>query len=161
MTGRTEIDAALTHPRYRPDIDGLRAIGVLSVVLFHAFPTWVTGGFIGVDIFFVISGYLISLILFENLDRGSFSFAVFYGRRVRRIFPALAIVLFAVLGFGFFVLVPYEFRQLGRDAAAGAAFVSNFTLWNQSGYSIPSPRSSRCFTFGPWRSRSSSTSSGP
>jgi peptidoglycan/LPS O-acetylase OafA/YrhL len=80
------------HPKYRPDIDGLRAIAVLSVVAFHAFPEWISGGFIGVDIFFVISGYLISTIIFENLDKGDFSFSDFYTRRVLRIFPALILV---------------------------------------------------------------------
>ena len=78
----------LSHPKYRRDIDGLRAIAVLSVVAFHVFPNWMVGGFIGVDIFFVISGYLISTIIFENLDKETFSFAEFYARRVKRIFPA-------------------------------------------------------------------------
>ena len=77
------------HPVYRPDIDGLRAVAVLSVVIFHAFPTVLPGGFIGVDIFFVISGYLISNIIFRTLKRGDFSFADFYAHRIRRIFPAL------------------------------------------------------------------------
>jgi len=85
------------HPKYRPDIDGLRAIAVLSVVGFHAFPEWITGGFIGVDIFFVISGYLISTILYENIEKGSFSFYNFYSRRIRRIFPALLLVLTVIL----------------------------------------------------------------
>lgn len=76
----------LLHPKYRPDIDGLRAIAVLAVVAFHAFPTWLKGGFIGVDIFFVISGYLISTIILENLDKKQFSFSEFYIRRIRRIF---------------------------------------------------------------------------
>ena len=72
MTGNKDLKTL--HPKYRPDIDGLRAIAVLSVVGFHAFPEWVHGGFIGVDIFFVISGYLISTIIFENLEKNSFSF---------------------------------------------------------------------------------------
>ena len=82
----------LIHPKYRADIDGLRAIAILSVVIFHAFPDLMKGGFIGVDIFFVISGFLISTIIFENLDKGTFSFAEFYARRIKRIFPALLIV---------------------------------------------------------------------
>src|SRR5450830_905266 len=76
------------HP-YRPDIDGLRAIAVISVVIFHAFPSFLTGGFIGVDIFFVISGFLISSIIFKQLDAQGFSFRAFYSRRIQRIFPAL------------------------------------------------------------------------
>ena len=82
------------HPdHYRPDIDGLRAIAVSAVVIHHAFPEWFPGGFIGVDIFFVISGYLISSIILDNLARNRFSFADFYARRVKRIFPALFLVL--------------------------------------------------------------------
>lgn len=124
----------LTHPKYRPDIDGLRAVAVLSVVAFHAFPNWLKGGFIGVDIFFVISGFLISTIIFENLDRGTFSFAEFYARRIKRIFPALLLVLIASFSFGWFVLLADEYKQLGKHIAAGAGFVSNFVLWNESGY---------------------------
>ena len=74
----------LSHPKYRPDIDGLRAVAVLAVVAFHAFPRWMPGGFVGVDIFFVISGYLISTLLLENLARDTFSFTTFYMRRIRR-----------------------------------------------------------------------------
>jgi peptidoglycan/LPS O-acetylase OafA/YrhL len=124
----------LSHPKYRPDIDGLRAVAVLAVVAFHAFPSWITGGFIGVDVFFVISGYLISTIIFENLDRGQFSFAEFYARRIRRIFPALLLVLIACLAFGWFALLADEYKQLGKHIAAGAGFISNFTLWNELGY---------------------------
>ena len=118
----------MLHPKYRPDIDGLRAVAVLLVVLFHAFPEWVSGGFIGVDIFFVISGFLISTILFENLDRGSFSFIDFYSRRIRRIFPALITILIISLAIGWCILVAREYKQLGKHAFGGASFTSNFVL---------------------------------
>jgi len=91
---------------YRRDIDGLRAIAVLSVVGFHAFPDWVHGGFIGVDIFFVISGYLISYQIFTGLLNNNFSVLDFYERRIRRIFPALITVLFASLTMGYFFYFP-------------------------------------------------------
>ena len=124
----------LAHPQYRPDIDGLRAIAVLSVVGFHAFPTWLKGGFIGVDIFFVISGYLISTIIFKSIKNNSFSFSEFYGRRIKRIFPALILVLSACLIGGWFVLFSDEYSQLGKHTTGGAVFVSNIILWNESGY---------------------------
>ena len=124
----------LSHPKYRPDIDGLRALAVLAVVAFHAFPYWVKGGFIGVDVFFVISGYLISTIIFENLEKGTFSFSEFYARRVKRIFPALIIVLVACLVFGWFSLLADEYKQLGKHIAAGAGFVSNIAFWNEANY---------------------------
>ncbi|WKJ91130.1 acyltransferase family protein [Methylomonas montana] len=128
------LQAHLSHPKYRPDIDGLRAIAVISVVAFHAFPDRLQGGFIGVDIFFVISGYLISTIIFQNLERGTFSFAEFYARRIKRIFPALLLVLIASYGFGWFALFADEYKQLGKHIAAGAGFVSNIVLWNEAGY---------------------------
>jgi peptidoglycan/LPS O-acetylase OafA/YrhL len=120
--------------RYRPDIDGLRAVAVLAVVFYHAFPKALTGGFVGVDVFFVISGYLISGNIFKRLDAGQFSFPDFYGRRIRRIFPALIVVLLFCLIYGFVVLLPTERAQLGADTAGGAGFVSNLLLWNQAGY---------------------------
>ena len=107
---------------------------MLSVVAFHAFPAWIKGGFIGVDVFFVISGFLISTIIFENLDRGTFGFADFYARRIKRIFPALLIVLIASYAFGWFALLADEYKQLGKHIAAGAGFVSNFVLWSEAGY---------------------------
>ncbi|MHA6643008.1 acyltransferase family protein [Mesorhizobium sp. A623] len=123
-----------SHPKYRADIDGLRAVAVLSVVAFHASPTVLPGGFIGVDIFFVISGFLISTIIFENLDRGTFGFREFYARRIRRIFPPLIIVMLACLTFGWFVLFSDEYAQLGKHVGAGAAFISNIALWTEAGY---------------------------
>jgi len=119
---------------YRPDIDGVRAIAVLAVLAFHAFPQILPGGFAGVDVFFVISGYLISGIILSELRDHQFSFADFYRRRIRRIFPALAIVLGFCLVFGWWALLPAEYRQLGTHVAAGAGFVSNLQLWSESGY---------------------------
>lgn len=127
-------DHHLLHPKYRPDIDGLRAIAVLSVLVFHAFPEWVSGGFVGVDVFFVISGYLISTIIFENIAQQRFSFKEFYVRRINRIFPALFLVLLAAYAFGWFNLLADDFAQLGKHIAGGAGFISNLMLWNESGY---------------------------
>ena len=124
----------LSHPKYRPDIDGLRAIAVLSVVVFHAFPNWIKGGFIGVDVFFIISGFLISTIIFENLDKGTFGFSEFYARRIKRIYPALLIVLTASIIFGWFSLLADEYKQLGKHTMAATGFVSNFVLWGEAGY---------------------------
>jgi peptidoglycan/LPS O-acetylase OafA/YrhL len=123
-----------SHASYRPDIDGLRAIAVLSVVLFHGFPQIFKGGFIGVDIFFVLSGYLISRIIFEQLNQGRFNFFDFYSRRIKRIFPVLLIVLVAVYIVGWFTLLADEYSQLGQHIAAGTAFISNFVLWGEAGY---------------------------
>ena len=130
----TASHAVLSHPGYRPDIDGLRAVAVLSAVVFHVFPDWVTGGFIGVDVFFVISGYLISTIIFENLAKGTFTFRTFYSRRIRRIFPALLLVLITSLVLGSSVLLADEYKQLGKHVAGGASFISNLVLWRESGY---------------------------
>ena len=119
---------------YRPDIDGLRAIAVLAVVVFHAFPSSIHGGFVGVDIFFVISGFLISKHIWDELDAGKFSIRTFYARRVRRIFPALSIVLLTCMVMGWVILTPEEYKQLGRHVAAGALFVSNIIFWKEAGY---------------------------
>jgi len=124
---------------YRPDIDGLRAIAVLSVVAFHAFPGHLPGGFVGVDIFFVISGFLISGIIFKGLDAGRFGFGHFYARRIKRIFPALGIVLGAFILFGWFSFLPDEYTQLGKHTMAGGAFVSNLVLWRESNYFDAAP----------------------
>lgn len=124
----------LSRPSYRADIDGLRALAVLGVVLFHAFPSMAVGGFVGVDVFFVISGFLISTLLYEGNDRGGFSVVDFYDRRIRRIFPALLATLVAVLAFGWFALLDDEYAQLGKHSFAGAVFLSNFALWREAGY---------------------------
>jgi peptidoglycan/LPS O-acetylase OafA/YrhL len=121
-------------PGYRPDIDGLRAIAVLAVLVYHAFPQVLPGGFVGVDIFFVISGYLITGILLASLANDRFSIADFYVRRIRRIFPALVVVLAAAMAAGWFLLVPDDYRLLGKHVLGGAGFVSNLVLWSESGY---------------------------
>ncbi len=121
-----------TH--YRPDIDGLRAIAVLSVVTFHAFPNLLRSGFVGVDIFFVISGYLITSIILTDLAAKRFSLTNFYARRVRRIFPALIVVLLFCLIVGTFMLWADDFARLGKHAAAGAGFIANLALWQEANY---------------------------
>ncbi|MBA2652914.1 MAG: acyltransferase [Tatlockia sp.] len=123
------------HLEYRPDIDGLRALAVLLVVAFHAFPQRIKGGFIGVDIFFVISGFLISKIILSGLiDNNSFSLRKFYSRRINRIFPALILMLFACFCFGWFALLPDEYKQLNKHIVGGASFISNLLLWRETGY---------------------------
>ncbi len=119
---------------YRPDIDGLRAIAILSVALFHAWPHAAPGGFVGVDIFFVISGFLITSIIQRDLAEGRFRFSTFYAARIRRIFPALLLVLLATLALGWVILLGGEYRALGRHVGAGAGFVSNWLLWSEAGY---------------------------
>jgi peptidoglycan/LPS O-acetylase OafA/YrhL len=119
---------------YRSDIDGLRALAILPVVLFHAFPNLLPGGFIGVDIFFVISGYLITSILLKDIQAGNYSIKTFYARRVRRIFPALSLVLLFCLALGWVVLTAVEYRSLGKHAAGGAGFIANFMFWKEAGY---------------------------
>ena len=120
--------------KYRPDIDGLRTIAVCAVVLFHAFPRSLPGGFAGVDIFFVISGYLISSILFSNFEKGRFTLKDFFSRRIKRIFPALLLVFLTTYIFSYFNLFPHAFGQLGKHILGGSTFSSNFFLWSESGY---------------------------
>ena len=119
---------------YRADIDGLRAIAVLLVVGFHAFPRWTPGGFIGVDIFFAISGFLIGGIIMQAVEQRSFTFAWFYARRVRRIFPALGLVLATMLAAGWFLLLADEYALLGKHVLGGTVFASNLVLWKEAGY---------------------------
>ncbi|GAA5003270.1 acyltransferase family protein [Pseudoluteimonas lycopersici] len=122
---------------YRPDIDGLRAIAILSVLAFHAFPAALPGGFVGVDVFFVISGFLITGLLLDDLAVGRFSLVDFYARRIRRIFPALIVVLAACLGYGWFALRAEVYALLGEHTAWGAGFASNLLQWSEVGYFNP------------------------
>src|SRR5882757_6932812 len=120
--------------QYRPDVDGLRAIAILLVLNFHAFPEAMPGGFIGVDVFFVISGFLITGIIARELDQQRFSLSGFYARRIRRIFPALIVVLCSVVVLGWLWMLPAAYAQLGSDVFASAAFFANIALLLQSGY---------------------------
>ena len=120
--------------KYRPDIDGLRAIAVLSVVLYHFGIGGLQGGFVGVDVFFVISGYLITGIIHSELQRGEFTLARFYERRARRIFPALFVVLLATMVAGLWILLPSDLARLGQSSVATILFVSNLQYFRESGY---------------------------
>jgi peptidoglycan/LPS O-acetylase OafA/YrhL len=122
------------HNTYRPDIDGLRALAVIAVIVYHVTPESLPGGFVGVDIFFVISGYLITSLIYKDSQNNNFSFKTFYARRIRRIFPALLCVLFVTLAIGWFILFPDEFRQLGKHILGADSFTSNLILAKESGY---------------------------
>lgn len=118
----------------RPDIDGLRAVAVIAVLVYHAFPSALPGGFVGVDIFFVISGYLITGIVYDDLAVGRFSLRRFYAGRIRRIVPALIVVLIGTFALGWRFLMPDELAQLGQHLAASASFTSNYALLSEAGY---------------------------
>lgn len=130
----TEVPPLWVHGSYRADIDGLRAWAVLSTVGFHAFPTVWPGGFTGVDIFFVISGFLITGLLLDAPGTGWSRLAAFYQRRIRRIFPAVTLVLACTLAVGWVSLYADEYRQLGKHTFAAGGFVANMVLWAEVGY---------------------------
>lgn len=119
---------------WRPDIQGLRGVAVLSVLIYHAVPLVLPGGFVGVDVFFVVSGYVVGRLLITELAAGRFDYLRFYSRRVRRIFPALAIVLLASLVAGQILLGREDMTMLSQQVAATAVFLANFLAWAQSGY---------------------------
>lgn len=119
---------------YRGDIDGLRALAIIPVLLFHANIPGFSGGFVGVDVFFVISGYLITSILFEEACSGKINIVKFYERRIRRIFPALFMCLAVTYMFGLFILLPNELTRLSQATIATVSFSSNFLYWMEAGY---------------------------
>jgi len=121
-------------PSYRPDIDGLRCLAVTPVVAYHAGVPWVSGGFTGVDIFFVVSGFLITSLVREQIIAERFSLADFYARRARRLFPALMTMLVVSSGFAWWLLMPSEFEDFGESLATSAAFSSNILFWSEAGY---------------------------
>ena len=123
-----------TSGSYRPDIDGLRALAVAAVILYHFGVPGLSGGYVGVDVFFVVSGYLMMSLIHRELLAGDFSLARFYERRVRRIFPALFVMLFATMACGFIVLFPRPFATLAKTAIAATLFVANAAFWWRTGY---------------------------
>ena len=120
--------------RYRPEIDGLRAIAVLPVILFHAGFSSFAGGFIGVDVFFVISGYLITAIVIDEQERGVFSLWKFYDRRARRILPALIVAIAISAPIAFLLMLPDQLKDFGQSIIASFAFIANFFFWIKSDY---------------------------
>ena len=120
--------------KYRAEIDGLRALAVLPVILFHAGFEWFSGGFVGVDVFFVISGYLITTIIISEMAEGKFSIINFYERRARRILPALFFVMAACLPFAWLWLTPTDLKDFGQSLVAVSTFSSNILFWRESGY---------------------------
>jgi peptidoglycan/LPS O-acetylase OafA/YrhL len=119
---------------YRREIDGLRALAILPVMLFHAGFTTFSGGFVGVDVFFVISGYLITKIILADLEQGKFSFVNFYERRARRILPALYFIMFVCIPFAWFWLLPTDMKEFSQSLVAVPVFASNILFWSESGY---------------------------
>ncbi|RUQ46737.1 acyltransferase, partial [Corynebacterium pseudodiphtheriticum] len=124
----------MTTLAYRRDIDGLRAIAVLAVVLFHFGVPGFTGGFVGVDVFFVISGYLITTIIWREREAGRFSFVDFWARRARRILPALCVMMLTAVVVGWFLLAPKDYEELGRSIHNQVIFISNLFFMRQDGY---------------------------
>ena len=125
----------VTHSlKYNPALDGLRGIAILLVLFFHLFPNYFSFGYIGVDIFFLLSGFLITQIIYTKLEKNSFSFLEFYRNRIRRIFPALIIVLIFTLIIGYLFLFPSELADLGKHLKSSAFFYQNFQLMHEVGY---------------------------
>ena len=120
--------------RYRREIDGLRALAVVPVILFHAGFSWFGGGFVGVDIFFVISGFLITSIIIAAKESGGFSIADFYERRARRILPALVLVVCCTIPAAWLWMPPHKLREFSTSLGAVALFSSNFLFWSETGY---------------------------
>lgn len=120
--------------KFRYDINGLRAYAVIAVVLFHFNPSWVPGGFAGVDVFFVISGFLMTGIIFKGLEQNNFSILKFYVARANRIIPALALLCLVLIVLGWFYLTPLEYKALGKHAASSVTFLSNIMYWKEAGY---------------------------
>lgn len=120
--------------KYRPEIDGLRAVAVLPVIFFHTGLSYFSGGYIGVDVFFVISGYLITTIILNDIEAGTFSIAKFYERRIRRILPALTVVLLVCLPFAYYWLMPTQLTEFSQSLIAVPLFASNILFWLKTGY---------------------------
>ena len=120
--------------KYRREIDGVRALAVVPVILFHAGFSLFSGGFFGVDVFFVVSGYLITTIIVAEIEQGTFSLSKFYERRARRILPALFVMMLFTLVVAWFWLLPADFKSYSQTLVAVPLFVSNILFWLTSGY---------------------------
>lgn len=120
--------------KFREDINALRAIAVIAVVIFHFNHAWLPGGFAGVDVFFVISGFLMTMIIVKGVERKTFSIIGFYQARVRRIIPALAFLCFVLMVLGYFLLSPIDYLNMGKHTTASLTFTSNFVYWKESNY---------------------------
>ena len=120
--------------KYRADIDGLRALAVVPVVLFHAGFSLFSGGFVGVDVFLVVSGYLITTILLEDIENNRYSILRFYERRARRILPALFFVMLVCIPFAWMWMLPIQLKDFSQSLVAVSLFVSNILFWQESGY---------------------------
>lgn len=142
---------------YRRDIDGLRALAILPVVFYHLGLGGFTGGYVGVDVFLVISGYLITSIIRRDRQAGRFSFVDFWARRARRILPALFVMMAVSLAAGWFLMEPRDYEQLGRAVRYQTMFASNILFWKQDGYFDAASNSSRYCIPGRCRWKSSST----
>lgn len=135
MVGSSEIKILQNNPmEFRKDINGLRAIAVLAVILFHYNKNWVPGGFVGVDVFFAISGFLMTSIIFKGVENGSFSIVGFIKRRAKRIIPPLIIVILLSIAFGYFVLEPITYQMAGKHGLYSLLFLSNHIYNGESGY---------------------------
>jgi peptidoglycan/LPS O-acetylase OafA/YrhL len=122
---------------YRPEIDGLRAVAVIPVLLFHAGFGFISGGFAGVDVFFVISGFLITSLIHQEIRSGAFSVVAFYERRARRLAPALLFVCVASIPFALMWMLPKELNEFGKSLYAANLFAANFLFWDQTNYFTP------------------------
>ena len=129
MTTKIEVEKL-----WRNDITGLRALAVLPILIYHAFPQLIPGGFFGVDVFFVISGFLISSIIFRNIQNGTFSYLSFYDKRIKRIIPNLLLLLTFVMLVGYFLLFSPDYNNLGRHVYSSAGFIENFRLLSEVDY---------------------------
>ena len=119
---------------YRPELNGLRALAVILVLLFHLDISWMQGGFLGVDVFLVVSGYFISKNILYGLQNNSFTFKKFYTKRLRRLFPALIFTLILVVIAGYFFFTPSSYERLGKSAIFASFSLSNFFFWSEAGY---------------------------
>ncbi|MBL8564940.1 MAG: acyltransferase [Hyphomicrobiaceae bacterium] len=125
---------ARDRANYLPHVDGLRAIAILLVVVYHAWPSVLSGGFVGVDVFFVISGFLITRLMLAEMQAGTFSILAFFARRIRRLLPAAAVMIATVLAAGWLILLPETYRELGRSMVAALLMFANVLFYRTAGY---------------------------